>query len=72
MVKEVEQNMVKITRLQHLFPHSPPPPQGPYPFQLTQNDFQVALSLGLLWSSFMDASLSSDNKFISPLSCSLV
>ena len=30
MVKEVEQNMVKITRLQHLFPHSPPPPlRGP-------------------------------------------
>ena len=52
--------------------HLLPPPKAPYPFQLTQNDFQVALRLGLLWSSFMDASLSSDNKFISRLGNSLV
>ena len=74
MLQEVEQkhgqNYVFAEHLPPLPP--PPPPQAPYPFQLTQNDFQVALHLGLLWSSFMDASLSSVNKFISRLCSSLV
>lgn len=77
MLQEVEQkhgqNYVFAEHLSPLpLPLPPPSPKGPYPFQLTQNDFQVALRLGLLWSSFMDASLSSDNKFISRLGSSLV
>lgn len=72
MLQEVEQKHGQnCVFAEHLFP-PPSPPKGPYPFQLIQNDFQVALRLGLLWSSFMDASLSSDNKFISRLGSSLV
>lgn len=71
MLQEVEQKHGQnYVFAEHLSPS--PSPKGPYPFQLTQNDFQVALRLGLLWSSFMDASLSSDNKFISRLGSSLV
>ena len=71
MLQDVEQKHGQNNVFaEHLPP--PPPPKAPYPFQLTQNDFQVALRLGLLWSSFMDASLSSDNKFISRLGNSLV
>ena len=74
MLQEVEQKHGQnYVFAEHLSPSpSPPSPKGPYPFQLTQNDFQVALRLGLLWSSFMDASLSSVNKFISRLGSSLV
>ena len=55
MLQEVEQkhgqNYVFAEHLSPSPPPTPPPPpspQGPYPFQLTQNDFQVALRLGLL------------------------
>ena len=68
MLQEVEQRHGQ----NYVFAEHLPLPQAPYPFQLTQNDFQVALRLGLLWSSFMDASLSSVNKFISRLCSSLV
>ena len=68
MLQEVEQRHGQ----NYVFAEHLPLPQAPYPFQLTQNDFQVALRLGLLWSSFMDASLSSVNKFISRLGSSLV
>ena len=72
MLQEVEQKHGQNYVFAEHLPPSPLPPQALYPFQLTQNDFQVALRLGLLWSSFMDASLSSDNKFISRLGSSLV
>ena len=68
MLQDVEQKHGQNNVFAEHLPH----PKAPYQFQLTQNDFQVALRLGLLWSSFMDASLSSDNKFISRLGNSLV
>ena len=48
MLQEVEQKHGQNYVFAEHLPPSPLPPQALYPFQLTQNDFQVALRLGLL------------------------